>query len=141
VTSARRAGAGTAPSADDDEAVALRLPAEPRFGAIGRLVFSGFVSRRNVGVDRLDDLVALAQTVLGQPAAERFLDIRIRRAGEAVELEAGPFATGPADLRSLQSALARLVDTVVVRHAARGAWIGIRVTPGSRAAGPAAAGR
>lgn len=119
------ASTSEAPTQTSPGDVELRLAAERRFHAAGRLVVGGFASRIGLDVEQMHDLGLVVGALLQQLPAEESFAVSMGETDHGLDLRIGPFASLNAEAQAWQHALDLLVDDFKVETSERGDWVAV----------------
>ena len=112
----------------------IEFPATEGYRSVGRLVLGGIASRFELPIDRVDDLLLAAESLLLQePAADTFR-VEAEATASGLSVRVGPFAPGRLSDPGLRRVLDRLVDEIVEHDDPNGASVELLVTVAYRAA-------
>lgn len=117
-------------SADRTE---IEFPATEGYRSVGRLVLGGIASRFELPIDRVDDLLLAAESLLLQEPAGDRIRVEAEATSSGLSIRLGPFAPGRLSDPSLRRVLDRLVDEIVEHDNPDGASVELLVTAAYRA--------
>ena len=106
----------------------VEFPATEGFRSVGRLVLGGIASRFELPVDRVDDLLLAAESLLMQDPVGDTIRLEAEATPSGLLVRIGSFTSERLADPGLQRVLARLVDEVVERPDGDGAAIELLVT-------------
>jgi hypothetical protein len=94
------------------DCVVVEFPAAGGYRSVGRLVLGGLVSRFDLPVDRVEDLLLALESLLVQELAGDTVTLEATAAADGLQLRLGPFARSQLSDPSVVRVLSRLVDEV-----------------------------
>jgi hypothetical protein len=109
------------------DAVVVEFPATDGYRSVGRLVLGGLLSRFELPVDRVEDLLLAVESLLVQDLAEETVTIEATVATEGLRLRVGPFVRSQLADPSVARVVTRLVDEVSEDGGTDGDSAGTRV--------------
>jgi len=92
--------------------IVVEFPAGDGYRSVGRLVLGGLVSRFELPVDRVEDLLLAVESLLQQRLAGDAVRLEATAAPDGLRLRVGPFAGSPLADPGVSRVLTRLVDEV-----------------------------
>jgi hypothetical protein len=105
-----RSTAGSLPATTDR--IVVEFPATGGYRSVGRLVLGGLLSRFDLPVDRVEDLLLALESLLVQELAADSVALEAAAAADGLELRLGPFAASRLADPAIARVLTRLVDDV-----------------------------
>ena len=111
----------------------IEFPATGGYRSVGRLVLGGIASRFELPIDRVDDLLLAAESLLLQEAAGDTIRVDAEATAAGLSIRVGPFAPDLLSDPGLRRVLDRLVDEIVEHDDPDGASIELVVTAAYRA--------
>jgi len=114
----------------------IEFPATEGFRSVGRLVLGGIASRFELPIDRVDDLLLAAESLLLQEPAGDTIRVEAEATPAGLTVRVGPFAPGRLSDRGLRRVLDQLVDDIVEREDNGGSSVELVVTAAYRAVAP-----
>lgn len=111
----------------------IEFPATEGFRSVGRLVLGGIASRFELPIDRVDDLLLAAESLLLQEPAGDTIRVEAEATTAGLTVRVGPFAPGRLSDRGLRRVLEQLVDDIVEREDNGGSSVELVVTAAYRA--------
>jgi hypothetical protein len=119
--------AGSLPATTDR--IAVEFPATGGYRSVGRLVLGGLLSRFDLPVDRVEDLLLALESLLVQELAADTVALEATAAPDGVELRLGPFAGSRLADPAVARVLTRLADDVTEETSDRnGTRVALRVS-------------
>jgi hypothetical protein len=94
------------------DCIVVEFPAGDGYRSVGRLVLGGLVSRFELPVDRVEDLLLAVESLLQQRLAGETVRLEATAAPDGLRLRVGPFAASPMADSGVSRVLTRLVDEV-----------------------------
>lgn len=94
------------------DSIVVEFPATRGYRSVGRLVLGGLLSRFELPVDRVEDLLLALESLLVQDLAGDTVMLEATAAADGLRLRLGPFATSQLDDPAVARVLTRLVDDV-----------------------------
>jgi hypothetical protein len=94
------------------DSIVVEFPATPGYRGVGRLVLGGLVSRFELPVDRVEDLLLAVESLLVQELAGDMVTLEATAAADGLRLRVGPFGGSPLADPGVSRVLTRLVDEV-----------------------------
>jgi hypothetical protein len=94
------------------DCIVVEFPAADGYRSVGRLVLGGLVSRFELPVDRVEDLLLAVESLLQQRLAAETVRLEATAAPDGLRLRVGPFASSPMADSGVARVLTRLVDEV-----------------------------
>jgi len=88
----------------------IEFPTNEGFHGVGRLVLGGIASRFELPIDRIDDLLLAAESLLLQPPAGDTIRIEARVTASGLVVRIGPFSPGRLTNPGVRRVLDSLVD-------------------------------
>ena len=114
----------------------IEFPATEGFRSVGRLVLGGIASRFELPIDRVDDLLLAAESLLLQEPAGDTIRVEAEATPGGLTVRVGPFAPGRLSDLGLRRVLDQLVDDIVEREDNGGSSVELVVTAAYRAVAP-----
>jgi hypothetical protein len=119
--------AGSLPATTDR--ILVEFPATGGYRSVGRLVLGGLLSRFDLPVDRVEDLLLALESLLLQELSAETVALEATAAADGVELRLGPFAGSRLADPAIARVLTRLVDDVTEETAdGGGTLVALRVS-------------
>lgn len=112
----------------------IEFPARGGYRSVGRLVLGGIASRFELPIDRVDDLLLAAESLLLQEPAGDTIRVEAEATASGLSIRVGPFAPELLSDPALRRVLDRLVDEIVAHDDPDGASVELLVTAAHRAA-------
>ena len=112
----------------------IEFPARGGYRSVGRLVLGGIASRFELPIDRVDDLLLAAESLLLQEPAGDTIRVEAEATASGLSVRVGPFAPGRLSDPGLRRVLDRLVDEIVEHDDPGGVSVELVVTAAYRAA-------
>jgi hypothetical protein len=94
------------------DSIVVEFPATHGYRSVGRLVLGGLLSRFELPVDRVEDLLLALESLLVQELAGDTVTLEATAAADGLQLRLGPFAQSQLDDPAIARVLTRLVDEV-----------------------------
>jgi len=110
------------------DCIVVEFPASAGYRGVGRLVLGGLVSRFELPLDRVEDLLLAVESLLVQELASDTVTLEATAAADALRLRIGPFAGSPLADRAVARVVTRLVDEVSEDDGGGGTRIGLEVS-------------
>jgi hypothetical protein len=101
-----------APLPATTDCIVVEFPATGGYRTVGRLVIGGLVSRFDLPLDRVEDLLLALESLLVQELAGDRVTLEATAAADGLQLKLGPFARSQLADPSVARVLTRLVDEV-----------------------------
>ena len=92
--------------------IVVEFPTGDGYRGVGRLVLGGLVSRFELPLDRVEDLLLAVESLLVQPLAGDTISLEASAARDGLHVRLGPFAGTPLADPAVSRVLTRLVDEV-----------------------------
>jgi hypothetical protein len=102
----------SAPSLPTVDRIVVEFPAAAGYRSVGRLVLGGLVSRFELPVDRVEDLLLALESLLVQKLDGDKVTLEACAGADGLELRLGRFATSQLADPAVARVLTRLVDEV-----------------------------
>jgi hypothetical protein len=112
----------------------IEFPARGGYRSVGKLVLGGIASRFELPIDRVDDLLLAAESLLLQEPAGDTIRVEAEATASGLSIRVGPFAPGQLSDPRLRRVLDPLVDEIVEHDDPDGASVELVVTAAYRAA-------
>ena len=94
------------------DCIVVEFPSGDGYRSVGRLVLGGLVSRFELPVDRVEDLLLAVESLLQQRLAGDTVRLEATAAPDGLRLRVGPFGGSPMGDPGVSRVLTRLVDEV-----------------------------
>jgi hypothetical protein len=119
----------TAPSLPTTaDRIVVEFPASGGYRSVGRLVLGGLVSRFDLPVDRVEDLLLAVESLLARPLAGDSVTLEATAAPDGLHLRLGPFVSSPLSDPAVSRVVTRLVDEAHDEQADGGARVELHVS-------------
>jgi hypothetical protein len=119
----------TAPSLPTTvDRIVVEFPATGGYRSVGRLVLGGLVSRFELPVDRVEDLLLAVESLLARPLAGDTVTLEATAAPDGLRLRVRPFACSPLADPGVSRVVSRLVDDVSEDEADGAAGVELHVS-------------
>jgi hypothetical protein len=102
----------SAPPLPTVDRITVEFPAAEGYRSVGRLVLGGLVSRFELPVDRVEDLLLAIESLLVRKVDGDTVTLEACAAADGLELRLGPFAGSQLADPAIARVLTRLVDEV-----------------------------
>ena len=110
------------------DCIVVEFPAGEGYRGVGRLVLGGLVSRFELPVDRVEDLLLAVESLLVQGTGGGAVTLEATAAPDGLHVRLGPFAGSPLGDPGVSRVLTRLVDEVSEEAAGDGTRIDLHVS-------------
>ena len=94
------------------DCIVVEFPATHGYRSVGRLVLGGLLSRFELPVDRVEDLLLALESLLVQDLAGDTVTLEATAAADGLQLRLGTFAKSQLEDPAVARVLTRLVDDV-----------------------------
>jgi hypothetical protein len=122
-------------SSQPPDRATVEFPSAAGYRSVGRLVLGGVAARFELPIDRVDDLLLAADSLLLQETIGDRVRLEAEATPAGLRVRLGPFRSGQLDDPALRRVLARLVDTVEERADGSAASIELVVSAAYRGEG------
>ena len=92
------------------DSIVVEFPASYGYRSVGRLVLGGLVSRFELPVDRVEDLLLAVESLLAQELASDAVTLEATAAPDGLHVRLGPFAGSPLTDAGVSRVVTPLVD-------------------------------
>jgi hypothetical protein len=110
------------------DCIVVEFPAGDGYRGVARLVLGGLVSRFELPVDRVEDLLLAVESLLVQRPGGDAVRLEATAAPDGLHVRLGPFAGSPLTDPGVSRVLTRLVDDVSEEADGGGAHIDLHVS-------------
>jgi hypothetical protein len=100
----------SSPSLPAEDCIVVEFPGGDGYRSVARLVLGGLVSRFELPVDRVEDLLLALESLLQQPLGGDRATLEATVAPDGLRVRVGPFATSPLGDPAVSRVVTRLVD-------------------------------
>jgi len=120
------------------DAIVVEFPATDGYRSVGRLVLGGLLSRFELPVDRVEDLLLAVESLLAGGVAGDIVKLGATAAPEGLHVGVGPFEGSPLADPGVSRVVTRLVDDASEQTGDEGTHIELNVSAARLVAAPSA---
>jgi hypothetical protein len=110
------------------DCIVVEFPATEGYRSVGRLVLGGLLSRFELPVDRVEDLLLAVESLLVQGIARDTVTVEATVAPDGLHVKLGPFAGTPLADPGVSRVVTPLVDEVSEESAEAGTRVELQVS-------------